>query len=653
MAASLDFTKFHKKGDAPNPVGNPFKRRWWLMEGENRDVEAADSISATIKFLVDRQSARIAQMRVNARLYGNLNLPYLPGISSGRMITPRPVMKERITDNIVQSVIDTATARVGENKPRPYFLTSGGTYKQQRMAKRLNQFCEGIFFENDAYDLGGLGQRDGEIFGDGLIHVFERDDRVVMERILAGELWIDEIEGAYGNPRQMHWVRPVDRESLVAWVEASPSLSKAEIKKACDFVWEADRAPMEESSTSGAQADMVLVRESWHLKSGPECEDGKHCLSIDGHMLEPLEEWPHDFFPFARWQWSPRPIGYWGQGLAEQLAPKQIEINKLLWVIQRSMHMAGTYKVFLEMGSKIVKEHISNEIGSILEYRGKEPTWFVPQVVQQEVYQHLKDLKLSCYEQAGISLQSATGQKPAGLNSGEAQRVYRDTVAERLKTQERLNERAYMELACISIAIARDIAKRKGHYEAKAPSGRAIKAIRLTADDLDPSGWEMQCFPTSSLPKDPGGRLATIQEYIQAGFMSPRQGRKALDFPDLEAVESLANASEDLLAMVLDGICDDAEYVPPEPTDDLHLAKELVVEYINRGRLQELEPERLDMLRTWSTQVDMLVQASMPPPPTMGMPGAGVPPGMPPGPGGPTQAVPAAPPVSNLLPMAA
>src|SRR5262249_34068274 len=155
----------------------------------------------------------------------------------------------------------------------------------------------------------------------------------------------------------------------------------------------------------------------------------------------------------------------------------------------------------------------------------------------------------------------------------------------------------------------REIAQEEGgFYEAKAPSARVLKIVRMSAEDLDPSDFEMQCFPTSSLPKDPAGRLQTITEYIQAGFMTPRQGRRALDFPDLEAVESLANAAEDLIAMVLDAICDDGDYEPPEPTFDLKLAREMVVEYINRGLTQDLEDERMDLLRAWSTQVDSLIQ---------------------------------------------
>lgn len=614
------------------------RARWWLRDAKTDDgIEVADSIATFIKNLQQKQHGRMRQLVVNARLYGNATLMGVSGLANAQMQGRAAGTPERITDCVVQSVVDTATARIGENKPRPYFLTSGGTYKLQRKAKKLNKLGEAIFYENETYELGSEAQRDGEIFGDGVLHVFERHGRVCHERVLAAELWVDETEAAYGNPRQLHRVKAVDREELIGWFPEKEAIIR-----------DAEMAPLRDEGAGSNNADMVLVRESWHLRSSPKAKDGKHCISIDGKLLSRMQEWPHDFFPFARFRWSPRPVGYWSQGLAEQLCSKQLEINKLLWIIQRSFHLAGSYKVLIEDGSKIVKEHINNEIGVLITYRGVKPEWFVPQVIPPEYYAHLQTIIQSCYERAGISLQSATGVKPAGLNSGEAQRVYRDTVAERLKTNERLNERGYMDTIYFSMAIAREIAQREGYYEASAPSGRKLESVRMTAEELDPDEWDLQCFPTSSLPKDPAGRLATIQEYIQAGFMTPRQGRRALDFPDLEAIESLANAEEDLLTKMLDAICDDGDFTPPEPTDDLKLAKELVVEYINRGRMLELEEDKLDMLRTWNSQIDALVQAAMPPPAPMPMPGAGAPPG-----GGVPQGQPMAPPQSNLMPMAA
>lgn len=602
--------------------------RWWALESDKRvdpkelSIEVAQSIEATVDSFQKRQDARIRQLIIAARLYGNASLLGISGIVGNNATLAPMGLKERLTDNVLQSIVDTSTARIGENKPRPYFLTDGGTYKLQRKAKKLNKFTQGIFYETKAYRMGSSAQRDAEVFGDGLIFVSKRHGRVTHERVVSAEVWVDEAEAVYGKPRQMHWVRAVDREELCEW--ARQGQDGAERTRTLEAIYTANRAPLAMDGAPSIQADMVTVRESWHLRSGPDAKDGKHCISIEGNLIDPLTEWPHDFFPFARWQWCPRPLGFWSQGLCEQLQNKQIEVNKLLWFMQRSMQMAGTYKVLLENGSKIVSEHMNNEIGAIVKYTGTKPDWFVPQVVPPEFYQQYERIVESMYQRAGVPLQVATGQKPAGLDSGEAQRVYRDTTNEAMKTKEGLNEDAFMDLARIDIAIAREIAQEEGgSYEVRAPTGRILETVKLTAADLDPSDWEMQCFPTSSLPKDPAGRLATIQEYVQAGFIAPRQARKLMDFPDLEANESLANASEDLIACVLDDICDEGEYAPPEPTDDLGMAKEMVIEYINRGRVQELEEDRMDLLRTYSVQVDALMQAGTPPP-------AG-PPGLPPG----------------------
>lgn len=604
--------------------------RWWTLDAKEDDGSAvANAIEAHINFLQQHQMSRMRQLVISARLYGNAALTGITGFSADRMVQMGSALKDRISDNVVQSVVDTQTAMVGQNKPRPYYLTDGGSYKLQRKAKKLNQFTEAIFHENKSYRLGSEGQRDCGIFGDGFIFVTKRHGRVVHERVLGSELWVDELEAMYGCPRQLHWVRAVDREELIGI-----------FPEAEDIIRDATRADFKEAGVPSTASDMVTVRESWHLRSGPDAKDGKHTVSISGHLLDPVTDWPYDFFPFARFRWAPRPMGYWSQGLAEQLQNKQLEVNKILWIIQRAIHLASGYKVLVEDGSKIVSEHINNDIGAIIKYRGTKPDWVVPAVVPMEYYQQYERLVNSMYERAGISLQSATGVKPQGLNSGQAQRDYRDTVTMRLKTNEGHNEDAYLDLARISIAMARELAEEgKGYYEARSPSSRILKIVRMSAEDLDPADFEMQCFPTSSLPKDPAGRLQTIQEYIQAGFMTPRQGRRALDFPDLEAVESLANAAEDLIAMVLDAICDDGEYQPPEPTFDLHLAKEMAVEYINRGLSQDLEEEHMDMLRAWSTQVDSLIQLATPPP----MPGPG--PGM-----GPPQAQPMAPPTSPLVP---
>jgi hypothetical protein len=309
--------------------------------------------------------------------------------------------------------------------------------------------------------------------------------------------------------------------------------------------------------------------------------------------------------------------GYFGQGAAEQLQNIQLEINKILWIIQRSMHLAGSFKVLIENGSSIVTEKINNDIGSIIHYNGTKPEYVVPPIVPVELYQQFERLKTLAYEQVGVSQLSASSLKPAGLNSGRALREYNDIESDRFNTVGKAYEKLFLDLAKISISVAKDIFEREGKYPVKVPGKKFIETIDWKDISLEDDDYVMQMFPVSSLPNDPEGRLQTIQEYMQAGIISPRSGRRLLDFPDLDQIEDLANSQEDYLHEILEKIIDDGEFTPPDPFDDLKLAQELSLEYYTRGKMQGLEEDKLELLRTFNDQVQVLMQKAMPPAPPM------------------------------------
>jgi len=588
-----DFTIGGERSGVPDRLPDNKERRWWMLEGQ----DAADVISGTLNLIRDAQSFRATQWIVSARLYGNLAPTTLAGVSFSKLAAQQPALRDRISYNVVQSVVDTAVSRVTRNRPKPLFLTSGGDYRKQREAKKLNQFLDGVFYENGTHQIGTTVFRDAAVWGDGFIHVFAKGDRVCHERVMSSEIFVDDVESLYGSPRQMHRVKQVDRQVLFDMFPDD-----------ADKIAGAKPSRTEEAGRS-VVADMLTVRESWHLASGPGADDGKHCITIDGAVLGEMEPWPHQWFPFARCQWTPRLYGYWGQGLAEQLQNIQLEINKLLWVIQRSMHLMGSFKVFIENGSKIVKEHLNNDVGSI--------------IVAPEVYQHLQTLKNSAYEQAGISQLAASSLKPEGLNSGRAIREYNDIQTDRFHSVAKSYENMFMDVARLSIEVVKMIAAEQGGYEVRVPGKKAVDTIEWKDIKLTDDEYVMQCFPVSSLPNDPAGRLATIQEYAQAGFLSPRQARRLLDFPDLEQVENLANAEEDYLTMVFDKIVDDGDYTSPDPLDDLAMAKQLCLEYYAKGKANNLREDRLELLRRYLAQISEIEQAMMPPPPIgMPMPGA-------------------------------
>jgi hypothetical protein len=169
--------------------------------------------------------------------------------------------------------------------------------------------------------------------------------------------------------------------------------------------------------------------------------------------------------------------------------------------------------------------------------------------------------------------------------------------------------------------------------------------------DMLKDPFVIQCFNMSSLPRDPAGRMQKVTEMIQAGMITLKEGRRLLDYPDLEQVEKLANASEERIFQVLDQIIegpnkdDETEtqddcYTPPDTFMDLALAEELVVQYYNLYAAAKLEDDKLQQLRDFFEQVQALKQAAMPPQ----APGAA--PGGAPAP----QAAPEALPTSPLIP---
>lgn len=335
--------------------------------------------------------------------------------------------------------------------------------------------------------------------------------------------------------------------------------------------------------------------------------------------------------------YSPRIMGFWGQGLAEQLMGTQVEINKLLMTITKSINMVGVPRVFIEDGSKIVKAHLNNEVGSIVTYRGTKPIYEVAPCMPQEVYAQLQRLVEYAYQQSGVSSLAASAQKPAGLNSGEAIRNYDDLQSDRFAALVRRYDNVFIDLAYQITDLAKDIAERDGKYQTVYPNKDGTKEVDLPAAKLLDNPYVIQCFNSSSLPRDLAGRIQKVTEMMQSGMISLSEGRRLLDFPDLEQADKLANAAEERILYDLDSIIEKGKpgYNPPEPNVDIALALQLVVQYMNLYAPAQLEESKMQLLRDYQTQLLALKQASMPPAPDAGAQ---------------AQAVPQAPPVSDLLP---
>lgn len=608
---------------------DPRRTAWWNAAS---DKDLQDQVLSAAGYLKTNQQYRIRQASVYSRLYGNIPLFNAIGSSFTRANIQNQLPIDRPTMNVVQSCLDTLVSRVTQAKPRPVFLTDNGDSHMRSLAKQMNQFINGELYQTKAYSKGALCLTDAGILGTGVAQVYEDTltKRVALDRVLSVDLYVDHNEAIYGNPRQLFRMRLMDRSVLAAHFPKE--------KKVISNAQEAH--PDLTADSSDTIADQVIAVEAWHLPSGKDAGDGRHVIVCSSGILL-NEDYTKDRFPFAFLHYSPTIVGFWGQPLTEQLTGTQLEINKLLRTTSKAINLLGVPRVLIENGSKISAGSFNNEIGTQIKYSGTKPEFIVAPCMAPEVYQRIQTLIQYAYQQSGISTLSAGAQKPSGLNSGEALREYDDLQTDRFASLVKRYDDFYMDLAHLMIDQAKDIAIRDGSYQTIYPDKDGANEIDLPNAKLLDNPFVIQCYDTSSLPRDPAGRKEYVVEMMQAGIYSQEEGRRLLNFADTEQVDKLAIAAEERILKYLDDIVEKGKYTPPDEFMDLQLALKLVVQYYNLHEPKNLSKARVGQLIDFKKQVDDLITQMTPPPPPQMMPS---------GPGAP-QAVPLPQPQSSILPV--
>jgi hypothetical protein len=268
--------------------------------------------------------------------------------------------------------------------------------------------------------------------------------------------------------------------------------------------------------------------------------------------------------------------------------------------------MGGSFKVLLESGSRVVSQHINNDVGSLIYYTGTPPQYVTPPMIQQDIYPYVDALIAKGFQQEGVSQLAASSLKPLGVDSGAALRTFDQIGDDRFLFMGQEMERATLEVARQLVEVAKDIYSRKHSFKVMFPTSKFIETIDWKDIRLKEDEYVLKAFPTSSLPDDPAGKLQTIQEYAQAGLISPRAARRLMSMPDVEMSDKLANAAEDLLHRVFENIVDKAEYRAPEPQWDLALAGQLYLSYYNYADLYNCPEENMKLMRKWKVQLDDL-----------------------------------------------
>jgi hypothetical protein len=638
-ALKTQLGEMHEKGSKPKSKKGetPAGQKWWLMS----DEQIPNALMSTLNHIKKNQASMEQETVILSRLYGG-RMPGsaygTPAAGPGRSL--HPSVSGRLTYNVMAIVFDALVSKITKDDLSTQFVTNGGDYRQQRRAKKLSQFSDGINYETKMDKIGPDIFRDSMYAPFGVVHTFAdwATKRVRSERVMPGELYIDYTDGFYGDPTQMHRVKMMDKDRLKA---AFPEHAEA-IEK-CN-----DTGPLFVNNDQ-LLTDQVAVGESWHLPSGIDdngepTDDGCHAIYIANQVLtdEKEREWKKTRFPFSFDRWKEDTEGFHGIPLGRDLVGCQVEMNHLNLMFQRAFRMMAAFRIWVETGT-VPDQHFQDKIGTILHGpKGSQPPQFLsPPALNQQYFQHRDSIKAQAFEIARISQLSAVGQKPAGLDSGEAQRVYHDIESEGFSLTQKRYEAFRLDVAEMQIDVVRDIFEQTKEYKLRAPVNsstlpgyRFLRSMDWRAVRLEQDEYQIRGYSTSSLPSTPAGRFATIQDWMRAGLVDAETGRKLLNVPDLIQANSMLGAAEDWIMMCLDEIVENGKMRRPDPYMNLGMALKLGIQELSLGSANGMEEEKLDMLRGWIQEVDRLknaaaLAAATPNPALQGLPpgmGVGAPP---------------------------
>lgn len=601
--------------------------RWW----KKKDDEVSDCMLAIVRRLRLYQDFRRTEYLLYASMYGGHQYMSFGALAYiARTIMPR----YQLSLNVVKSVIDTCVAKiVAKSRPRPNFLTTGD-WQLRRKSRKLGAAVYGAMHLGGFYKGLRTWSRDGMVYGSAFVKIVPNRERtgVLYDRVLTPEMLVDDGEGIYGTPRNMYQIRYIDRLVLA---DMFPEHE--------DHIMTLTREDEFELDVGyDATADQVIVTEGWHLPSGPvkddedgkpiEC-DGAHGICVRGKTLL-CEEWRKPKFPFAHYRWNESLMGFYGNGLAHELAGLQLEINEMLDEFEEVAHgIKG--KWFVSQQAMVNTDALNDEATGVVPWSGvgPPPTYEQPNAIPQDTYGFLQWLRQMSFEQPGLSQLAATSQKPAGLNSGEAIRAYGETQSERFLDKFQGVEEFVCEAAELTLDVLRDLSKEKDSaFKIRSVSNGVLAEHDLEKIVLPPDSYHLEIQASSQMPNQLPGRIEFIQEMAKAAEFDNEELMDLLlpdgGGPDLEEIGKRKNATRRLVEKIFDAIIEDDEFHGPEPEMDLVKALRVATDIYLESWADEMPDKKLDAMRRWiQLCVAELKKATAPPPMPPPPPNAPPPPG--------------------------
>lgn len=577
----------------------PLDLRWW------REEEPHEAVWSQVRRISRSTGARAKQDVFYACLYDDAELgALLHGSQAIGEWTP-----QTMTTNLVKRQVDAFVAKLSKSRPVPMALTNGGTYGEQRRAKSLSKFFEGALDQVGYWQTRPMLLRDGAVFGSGIAHNYRVGKKLFHERVFPWEIRIDPRESQYGKPRTMYVLRYVDRLVLMErFPKHAEEIAQAEARFD-DAAWDIG---YDETS------DLVLVVESWHLPDGETDEknakNGAHAICVSNATLV-IEDYKRDYFPFSKFDFSPGIAGWWGTGLAQQLEGLQFEANSIGLRLQEQGWMTGTY-VWTPPGVGFEIDHLDNGTMSHIESE-VQPVFHNPPPWHPQFFDYYLFLRgRAAAEETRLSEMAVRGEKPPGLDSGEAIRRWNSLDDEAFLPQGRADEQLAIDTSWQLFDLCEEILDEEGTFKVRTERREYGESVLEEMDfkkvHMDREKFTLRVFPTSMLKGTPAENYQTVREWMSDGLISQDEVYSLLDLPDVQRVLNLRGAARRAVEKILQDILDSSDpesvYVYPEPPMNLELCRALALQVFLDAFTKDADQENLDWVLQFALDAEFQLE---------------------------------------------
>lgn len=526
----------------------PPSRQWWREPKGKAGASIIAAVNAIQDVTLGLQERFLRSMRAFGG-NGYMSTGRFPSGVGGGVGGPLGMgARSGPRDNITYALVSTVLSQLMDDGPYGVsFLTSHGDWEMQRRAEMLEQFSDGIAYQTRLdTDEFPFHLQDSLITGDGFIeHELDENGNIYSERAFPAEFMVDIWDGRDRRPRSLYRVGFIDRDVLAARYPDSK-------KKIMDA---RPQMPPGFSAISATQTNVIPFIKAWHLPTFVDYDkngevtgtDGRFVLTLSNDLTICDREYCEDEFPITHTRFCLLPTGYHGMGIAEIVQGHQLSLNDANRAEYWAWSQVGIPRVWMQTNT-VNKDHLNSSLsGLILE--GTVP----PQVLNwsathPDFVKWKADIKAAAAQLVGVSFMAMSGVKPPGLDSGEAQREYKDTLHSRFSLLSQWAQEARVDCARKQIMLARHAYQIDPDWSVRIIGKNFIKrlAAKQVFDNLEDDEFVLKAKPVSQLPKSVPGQIQTATEMVQGQFATPQEARKIItSVPDVGAWADLSNAAYD------------------------------------------------------------------------------------------------------------